>query len=567
MDSLLVANNFVFASISDTDFSHLFISYNGGDQWQLAENDITFQGSYGGVGHLIGVGGALVASTFGYTDVVFISLDSAQTWLPFNDGLPDYNAGKLVADGSYLYAATNGQGVWRRSLADLNLESVTGKVFLDENNNGIQDNGELPLPGTLLQLENTSGKSVSRNDGSFEIFSSFLQPDVLSVVPPNPYTVANPSSYAVTQSETGKDFGIYFPPGIKDLSVELTHYGVPRPGFTSHYGISYKNVGTTVMNGQVQLTMDAQMNFVSADPAPSQVIGTQLIWDFDNLQLLETRSITVDVLVPASVPNGTELTSTVAVYPIVNDANPTNNQDAELVTVVGSFDPNDKRVEPGESLTLEDLAAGTPLTYTIRFQNTGTYQADRVRIVDQLSQLLDVSTFQFLASSHPCTFDIRGYGLLEFDFDMINLPDSTSNEQASHGFVKFSIRPRTDLTVGKLIQNKASIYFDFNLPIITNQVSTQIIELTQIATEIQSALGLHIFPNPNAGDFTVLLESTLDEALDVAVFDLQGRLVLQKNGLTNQPINLSMPEASSGIYFLKGKSGGKILAGRVLIQR
>jgi hypothetical protein len=342
---------------------------------------------------------------------------------------------------------------------------------------------------------------------------------------------------------------------------------VARPGFESHFGITYKNMGTTVMDGSVQLTLDAQMLLVNATPAPSQITGNVLTWNFTDLQLLEARSITVNILVQAIVPIGTELTSTADVNPVANDATPFNNHDTERITVVGSFDPNDKRVEPGEEMTLEQLADGVPLTYTIRFQNTGTFQADKVRITDQLSQLLDISTFQFLGSSHPCTFDLRGNGFLEFVFDMINLPDSTSDEAASHGFVKFSVLPRADLSVGALIQNTAYIYFDFNAPIVTNQVHTEIVMPTGVNAPASPTGHLNIYPNPNAGAFTVLFSSDAADIIELTVIDLQGRTVLQTFAETNSPTHIQLPDVPAGIYFLKGRSKGRLFAGRVVIHK
>lgn len=569
VQDLIVANDLVFVIIgSDTDYTHLYVSYDDGGQWELSENGITFLNFYGGVRHVIGVGGVLVASTYGYADGVFISLDNAQTWQPFNEGLSGRAPGRLVADGGYLYVPMYGQGVWRRSLADLNLQPVTGKVYRDDNNNGTQDNGEAPLPGIVLKLEEVSSYAVSGADGSYKVYSSFLAPDVLSVSPPNAYAIANPANYSINQPTAGKDFGIYFPPGIEDLSVELTQYGVMRPGFGSHYGLAYKNKGTTVTGGTVQLDLDAALTFVSADPAPDQVLGNQLTWSFSNLDLLESRFINIAVATPTTVQNGTVITTLAEAHPTGNDAAPNDNLDSEQTTVVGSYDPNDKRVEPGETLSLEQYEAGTPLTYTIRFQNTGTYQADKVLITDQLSQLLDVSSFEFLASSHPCTYDIRGNGFAEFHFDMINLPDSTSNEAASHGFVKFSVQPRADLSVGARILNSAAIYFDFNLPVLTNQVSTELVSVSSLRSRPKPGGQIAVFPNPSSGDFTVILESERSEKAQIAVYDANGKTIFSTNTETNRPVRVELPgNIGTGLFFIKGRSNGATYASRTAVLR
>jgi hypothetical protein len=55
-----------------------------------------------------------------------------------------------------------------------------------------------------------------------------------------------------------------------------------------------------------------------------------------------------------------------------------------------------------------------------------------------------------------------------WQFNMIKLVDSITNEAKSHGYISFSIKPKLELEIGDSVLNKAAIYFDFNLPVITN---------------------------------------------------------------------------------------------------
>ncbi len=61
-------------------------------------------------------------------------------------------------------------------------------------------------------------------------------------------------------------------------------------------------------------------------------------------------------------------------------------------------------------------------------------------------------------------------------YDGILLPDSTTDEAGSHGFFTFSIRPYANTLSGTIIENSAAIYFDTNLPIITNTVHHTLVE-------------------------------------------------------------------------------------------
>ncbi|MFN0175073.1 MAG: SprB repeat-containing protein [Saprospiraceae bacterium] len=149
-----------------------------------------------------------------------------------------------------------------------------------------------------------------------------------------------------------------------------------------------------------------------------------------------------------------------------NDNTITYDQDCS--EVVASFDPNDKTAVPVGYSDQHFIRANEPIDYKIRFQNTGTDTAFKVIIVDTLSQLLDASTLEIGASSHPYRLDIYPGGILHFVFQPIALPDSNVNEVASHGYVKFRIAQQPDLADGTIIENTAAIYFDQNEPVFTN---------------------------------------------------------------------------------------------------
>ena len=63
---------------------------------------------------------------------------------------------------------------------------------------------------------------------------------------------------------------------------------------------------------------------------------------------------------------------------------------------------------------------------------------------------------------------------MNFIFDNIHLPDSTTDEAGSHGYVIFEIKPLAQLPVGTGIGTGAAIYFDYNAPVLTNVVSNTI---------------------------------------------------------------------------------------------
>lgn len=156
-----------------------------------------------------------------------------------------------------------------------------------------------------------------------------------------------------------------------------------------------------------------------------------------------------------------------------------NDQEEEVeiscMEIVGSMDPNDKQVIPKGITDFHYIEEDAELEYILRFMNKGTDTAFTVKIVDTLSYSLDIRTFKPGITSHPCQWKISGEvnPVLTCTFNNINLPDSITNEMASHGFAKFTIRHKENIK-GQQIKNKAEIYFDYNSPVVTNEVLSTI---------------------------------------------------------------------------------------------
>jgi uncharacterized repeat protein (TIGR01451 family) len=194
-----------------------------------------------------------------------------------------------------------------------------------------------------------------------------------------------------------------------------------------------------------------------------------------------------------------------------------------------AYDPNDKMAIPSGVGPEHLLAANRPIEYTIRFQNTGTDTAYRVLLTDILPPELDVNSFRPGFASHDYTWEIRGLDTLEVLFFPIALPDSAASQEGSQGFFTFSMDQQPDLPSGSMIQNTASIIFDFNPPIITNTVFHTIGQLTVSIDHPQLQAGLwKLQGNPMANQ--AIFRSTVDipGAKRFELYDLMGHAVRQE---------------------------------------
>ena len=248
-----------------------------------------------------------------------------------------------------------------------------------------------------------------------------------------------------------------------------------RPCSTAVYTIWYKNQGNLVAEDvTVKLYLDDLLTLVSASVPYTLPEPGVLEFSLGNVEAGVSYSFNVTVEVSCNAVLGDELCSTATIQPdTICVWNPYYDIDPPYLEracniVANSFDPNDKLTLAG---TPEFIGLDSILKYKIRFQNTGTDLAYNIHIRDTLSQWVEPLSIEPGASSHPYTWELRHPGEIRFIFNNIMLPDSNSNEPASHGYVQFKIRQKPALPRNTLIQNRAGIYFDFNPPVMTNQTA------------------------------------------------------------------------------------------------
>ncbi|PLX07458.1 MAG: hypothetical protein C0596_11020 [Marinilabiliales bacterium] len=241
----------------------------------------------------------------------------------------------------------------------------------------------------------------------------------------------------------------------------------------------------------------------------------------------------------------------------------------ECQEVLASFDPNDKTVVPQGITEQHFIDSTTTLEYKIRFQNTGTAPATNVYIYDEISDYLDITTFCFMSSSHACTIDILPQNVIKWSFEGINLPDSTNNEPESHGYVKFKIQQTTGNELMSVITNSASILFDYNYTVITNEVFNTIGYFTEIITPepiiYSNEEVISVYPNP-ASDIVFFESDNTD--FTVEIYNISGQKVSQRDSEGKNTISLSTSELSSGMYLYTISDKSSIIAtGKLLIEK
>ena len=81
-------------------------------------------------------------------------------------------------------------------------------------------------------------------------------------------------------------------------------------------------------------------------------------------------------------------------------------------------------------------------------------------------------------------------------------------------------------------------------------------------------LNLVLSPNPNNGNFNISGISNTSSPINIEVIDLQGRTILKNENIiiTNNNLNVNLPEKAKGIYVIKVKSGTSMFSKKILVK-
>lgn len=358
---------------------------------------------------------------------------------------------------------------------------IQGNVFNDLNSNGIKDANEFYMPNINIHLSNIVYAYTDKN-GNYEIGTNDTGHYNITVTSPYSYYTPNPisKSYYFTTNDSLVIANFALQPNANVDSFKINVHEInsaARPGFSFPYLVSYENIGTTTVAPAIVFNYDNSL-FIYDSSSNHNVIntGTNLSLTESSMLPGEQRSFYIYLRVKTTAVLGTWFTSLGAI-----SANSSFAQDSTFGQIKGSFDPNDKQATPIMSTT--EISQGKFINYSIRFQNTGTDTTFTVVVTDTLSALLQENTFELINASHPCNATRNGKNLT-FEFLNILLPDSNVNEPGSHGYINFRVKPKSPLALNTIINNKAFIYFDYNLPVITNTAQTSIQNNTTVPIKL-----------------------------------------------------------------------------------
>lgn len=472
-----------------------------------------------------------------------------------------------LSDNEHIYVLVDEHRVFRSTTPLSVPQFITGTVYHESNGDCLLDNTDATLSNWQIKVESDAYFRIKRTDSQGRF--SFSVPNgeyTISTQPVNTNWSLCESSFTVAIDDNATVNQDMMAQGLVDCAALELDFSTPllRRCFDNYYSVRIRNTGPISSAGTVlRLELDPFFDFSSAS-IPYVQMGDILEFDLGVLAVNDQIVFTIFFNLSCDADLGAEH----CLSGLLIDANlcpeTTTATYKECQVNIGSFDPNDKRIFNEAGYEVETVDKDQYIYYHIRFQNTGTDTAFTVRILDSLSSTLDLNTLEMLSASHPYDFTIKDGPALEVIFENILLPDSTTNEVASHGFVKFKVKPLPAFDYGTTIPNQAGIYFDFNQPVITNE-AVLVIQRPVSTKEAAALIAFSVFPNPTDNTLSLRMTETDRSRIDAyEIINQLGQPMSLAKHLTGNHIAVS--HLPSGVYHLALKENGVVIGREKFIK-
>ncbi|CAM1344069.1 DUF7619 domain-containing protein [Tenacibaculum amylolyticum] len=427
----------------------------------------------------------------------------------------------------------------------------------NDSNNGftkiqfiIQDPTSGGLPTVVIPDENGYYEAAVA-DGNYFLLTSFTTPNSQAFnITPNTTSFPQFINFPGNGPVKVQDYCVTKNQDLNDLATTIIPIGSPAsPGANTSYIITYKNNGTIVQSGTITLSYDEDiLTLANASPSTSSTATNELSWSFNNLQPFESREISISMSIndttdTPAVNVDDVLNYTVAIAGATDDvpldntmtfnqtvvATPTTTSGRTMVatkngqlfskTSSSTTETNNITCLEGNRLDPDDV--GNYLHYLIRFENIYTEKTIDVRLETLIdTNIFDIKTLEPLQASHSYVTTVTNDENVTFLFEDINLLNEGDNNS---GYILFKIKTLDTLAENTIIENNATIHFDFNTPIITNTERVEIKKETTTPTGFDDFFT--VYPNPTSGILNITKKINTVQVQYIAIHDLADRIV------------------------------------------
>lgn len=297
------------------------------------------------------------------------------------------------------------------------------------------------VSATGAPLYDAATRTVTWQGGSIApgVQQTFTLTVTVNSATPNGTSVSNSATGSASNAPaTVSNAAIFTVQNVPNLAIaKLAAASHVQAGQTAQYTIHYSNTGTAGATNAVivdALPANLDLTYVSANPAPSSVVGQALTWQLGTLAPGSNGTIVLTALVKNPLANGTVITNNVtlaadSIAPIAANAGITVDSSAALSVTKQS--------------SAVAVKTGDQVTYSITYKNQGTDAAHDVYLSDPLS-----ADTTFISATQSGTYNAANH--------TVTWPLGTVEVNAN-STVSVTVKVKNDLPNGIVLNNIATL--------------------------------------------------------------------------------------------------------------
>ena len=496
----------------------------------------------------------------------------------------------IAAGRSNLFASGNSKqniSVWNPNRFVVrfypNAALLRAKVFLDSNNNCIQDANEKSLAKQYIKFPILNKAVFTNEKGMVE----FLVPNSIQtthrfvVKPFRNYIKSNCSDTVVNRTFNPGVYldSIQFPlkrlPNINDIRITINSPKGKQvlKNKKVQYILSYENVGSNPISGSINLQKSPLFTKEQTSPAfKTKVNDSTLRWDYSNLQPGEKRFIGYVGYPEDSYFDKASQFSAKASSSIASGSSNFVSDDTDSIPqeVNQNFKSFRKDIYPtpslGDSITYLD-PSDRDLRYHISFNNFSADTVFYAVIIDTLDINLDMSYIEETGSNKSYYTEVQtdpnnpNRGILIWHFPNIkltpnSLQDYESNSSGSYIGFKVVSKP---LNNGYYLRNTASVFYDNQFAGNTNSVYCTLAPTS--INELPHAKSIQVYPNP----FNLVLEFEVKSGSEVSIYNALGQMVYHSFvDVDSEAYSLDLSFLQNGLYVMQVGKAGQVFQAKLI---
>jgi hypothetical protein len=455
------------------------------------------------------------------------------------------------------------------AIIESSVATLSGIAFYDANFNCTRDEGEQTISNMHITINETEHNIQTDANGAYTIP---LSSNVYSIDGTNSsYWQNECPAEELTIIDEGNQYTVDVPftPSVYgyDLAVSVVGLGWATNTAQSTT-ITYQNIGTVdAESTHLTVIYPEGVSIIDASIPWTYVDGQTYVWDLGTVPFGSSTTITLIDAVGNSPQPGDILRVTAAIHASGQDLAGHNNFAYFDREIIENTSPNTIRVLPRGEGSLGYIESDQELQYTIQFQNSGSQIARHLRIENTLPPNLDIQTFEIVAASNMYSYVITDERHLTIFFENINLTTAAISNLESQGVIMYKIRPIANANAGEAIENRATLYFDYESPIATNDVQNTLRGQFE-GDETQVML----WPNPTNGIIHIGLNTSQIQFDDrpslsrVEITDAKGQIVKSWTDVSAHQLDFNTLELRAGGYHVRiiGQDG-TVHSGRFIV--